>query len=199
MVKISGSETIEIIGKDIYGDKFSIKDPKRNSIYKTVYNQLILGISDSNAKGIFVTGGVGVGKSAMMQVFQMLFKDTERRFKRVSGYELKDLSEELSVAQIKALYGSGLKCDLYIDDIGFSVDSKRFGNTINIISEIIIDRYELFVNSGYKTHLSSNILAFLKNNETNTPTIETMYGVRVLDRIKEMCDLIIWKGDSLRK
>lgn len=197
--KMSGSEKIEIIGKELYGDKFSIKDLKISNIYKQVYDKLVFGIYNEMDKGFLITGSIGVGKSAMMKVIQRLFKDTQRRFKWVSGYELRDLSECMTIREIKALYGSNLKCDLYIDDIGISVEVNRFGNNVNIISEIIMERYDLFVNSGYRTHLSSNVIATMIKNDKNTPTLENIYGLRVLDRIKEMCDLIIWNGESLRK
>lgn len=198
-IKLTGADKIRIIGKELYGELFSIDNEKTYEIYKKVYERFMIGLKRKKSKSIFITGSIGIGKTAMMKVIQRLFKDTQRRFKWVSGYELKDLSETLTIMEIKNLYGAGLKCDLYIDDIGFSIDVKRYGNTVNIISEIIMDRYELFISSGFKTHISSNITASIKNNEKNIPTIERLYGVRVLDRIKEMCDLITWNGESLRK
>lgn len=197
--KLSGSDKINIIGRELYGDSFSIENVVTRDVYKKVYERIIIGLKRKKSKGIFITGSIGIGKTAMMKVIQRLFKDTERRFKWISGHELKDLSETLTIMEIKDMYGAGLKCDLYIDDIGFSIDVKRYGNTVNIISEIIMDRYDLYISSGFKTHISSNITAAIKNNEKNIPTIERLYGVRVLDRIKEMCDLIIWNGESLRK
>jgi len=198
-IKLTGADKIKIIGNELYGESFSIDNKQTYEIYKKVYERLMIGLKRKKSKSVFITGSIGIGKTAMMKVIQRLFKDTQRRFKWVSGYELKDLSETLTIMEIKSLYGAGLKCDLYIDDIGFSIDVKRYGNTVNIISEIIMDRYELFISSGFKTHISSNITASIKNNEKNIPTIERLYGARVLDRIKEMCDLIIWDGESLRK
>lgn len=189
------SEAIEIIGKEIYGEKFSIEPPKTKQLYKKLFGI----ISGKKPKGAFITGSIGVGKSAAMRVMQKLLKDTENKFLWVSGYELKDLAEQITAGEIKAMYGYQLKCDLYIDDIGFSVDVKRYGNTVNIISEIIMERYELFISSHYKTHLSSNIVASLKEDKPNTPTIEKVYGLRVLDRMMEMCEMIVWNGESLRK
>jgi Protein of unknown function (DUF815). len=197
--KMSGADKIRLIGFELFGEEFSIDDPVRYGIYKKVYGKLIGSLKKKKTKGVLVSGSIGVGKSNMMKVMQRLLKDTDRRFKLVSGYQLKDMSETMTIAEIKALYGANLKCDLYIDDIGFSIDVKRYGNTVNIIGEIIMERYDLYVSSGFKTHLSSNIAADIKNNDKNLPTIKTLYGSRVLDRIKEMCDLIIWKGESLRK
>lgn len=198
-IKLTGADKIKIIGHELYGETFSIDNQQTHEVYKKVYERLMIGLKRKKSKGLFIIGSIGIGKTAMMKVTQRLFKDTQRRFKWVSGYELKDLSETLTIMEIKNLYGAGLKCDLYIDDIGFSIDVKRYGNTVNIISEIIMDRYELYISSGFKTHISSNVTASIKNNDRNIPTIERLYGVRVLDRIKEMCDLITWNGESLRK
>ncbi len=147
--------------------------------------------------GFAYDGIVGIGKSAMMRIFHRMFKDTERKFKWVSGLELKDMAEQMTTGEIKNIYGYGLKCDLYIDDIGFTVDVKRYGNTVNIISEIIMDRYDLFISSGFKTHLSSNIVT--STQDANTPSIEKIYGNRVLDRVVEINELIVWNGKSLRR
>lgn len=190
------SEIIEIIGKRLYGDKFSIQGKEIFVVYKRIYDNLVKE-QKIGKKGFFVIGDVGVGKSAMVKTIQVLLKDTEMRFKWVNAYELKDLSELYNIAEIKAIYGRESNCDLYIDDVGFSFDVKRYGNTINIISELIMERYDLFVNSGIKTHFSTNLL--ISSEDQNIPTIEKLYGNRVLDRIKEMCELIPFNGQSLRK
>lgn len=191
IVKIS--DIITDIGKKIYGDLFSIEDKKIKESYRLSYETIL----KSGKKGIFLAGGVGIGKSAMMKTLQILLKDTERRFKWVNSYELKDLSEQYTIGEIKATYGGFLNCDLYIDDIGFSVDVKRYGNTVNIISDIITERYNLFINSGIKTHFSTNLL--ISSKDANVPTIEKFYGTRIVDRLKEMCTLITWNSESLRK
>lgn len=185
------SEIIVEIGKDFYGEKFSISDKDIFSSYKKSFE-----VISSTKKGCLVIGGIGAGKSAMMRVMQILFKDTESKFKWVSAGELKDMAEEMTAGQIKSLYGYDLKKNLYIDDIGFTLDVKRFGNTINIISELIMERYDLFIATGIKTHLSSNLL--IKGDE-NVATIEKLFGLRILDRMKEMCEIVTFNGTSLRK
>lgn len=185
------SEVISEIGVRFYGDKFSISDKNIFESYKKTFE-----IISKNNKGCLVIGGIGAGKSAMMQVMQILFRDSDRRFKWVTASELKDMAEEMTTGQIKQIYGYDMKKDLYIDDIGFTLDVKRFGNTINIISELIMERYELFIATGIKTHLSSNLL--IKGDE-NAATIEKLFGSRILDRMKEMCEIVTFNGTSLRK
>ena len=197
--KTTVSDLIFDIGKIIYGEKFDISDVSINKLYKQSYSVFKNRILGKSNKGVFVVGGIGTGKSAMMKVMQKLLKDTDCRFKWINGYELKDMSETYTLSEIKEYYGKSLLCDLYIDDIGFSIDVKRYGNTINIISEIIMERYDLYIESGFVTHFSSNILPMIKENTKNLPTIESIYGARVLDRMKEMCELITFNGQSLRK
>jgi len=194
---ITASELITQIGRDLYGDNFSLDANNIRDSYKMAYNSLVTGLK-SESKGMLLIGNFGVGKTALMKVMQKVFKDTDRRFKTVTALNLKDLSEELKPIDIKEMYGYGLKQDLYIDDIGYFSTVKVYGNAVNIISEIILDRYDLFISTGYKTHFSSNIVTAYKDNDTY-PSIENIYGVRVLDRIKQMCNLINIDGKSLRK
>lgn len=195
----SGKETIIYIGQQMYGNDFNLNNNAVLAVYKNVYEYFVKRSNNNTKKGILVIGGLGVGKSAMMKVLQRLFKDTEARFKWVNAYDLKDLSEVHTTSQIKEMYGYDLKMDLYIDDIGISVDVKRYGNTVNIITELLMERYDLFIGTGYKTHLSSNLLTSITNDIHNTPTLKSVYGARILDRVKEMTEVITFKGDSQRK
>ena len=61
-----------------------------------------------------------------------------------------------------------------------------------------MERYDLYINSGYRTHLSSNLKTDILNNLNKTPTLKSMYGSRLLDRIKEMNEINIFKGNSKR-
>lgn len=192
-------EIIQKVGNDFYGETFDIKNEETQKAYRDVYDIFLRSINDKKSKGILCIGDIGVGKSAMMKIYQRIFKDTSARFKWVSSKELKDLAEIYPVSQIMEMYGQDFKTDLYIDDIGLMIDVKRYGNTINIISELILERYDLFVSTGIKTHFSSNLPPRLKVNPNNIPTLETVYGSRVLDRLKQMTQVIVFKGESKRK
>ena len=194
-----GKEIIESVGREFTKD-FNVNESLFLA-YKSVYENLINGL-DKNAKskGLLIIGSIGVGKTLMMKVYQKMFLGSKRAFKMIKGASLQDLLEVNSIFEIKQAYGYDLKMDLYIDDIGINnPDFKRYGNSTNVIAEILMERYELFIDEGFKTHLSSNLLARLENNPNNIPTIETLYTNRVFDRIKEMCELIVIDGKSLRK
>ena len=191
-------DIVEQLGKEMYGDTFSIEDKEVFKSYEKVYSILLKNHFGKSKKGVLIIGGIGVGKTAIMKIMQRVFKDSKSRFRLVNAYELKDLSELYTISQIKEMYGFDLKSDLYIDDIGFSVDVKRYGNTVNIITEILMERYDLFVSTGIKTHLSSNIMTQITNDIANKPTLKLMYGARIIDRIKEMCEIVTFKGKSQR-
>lgn len=190
--ELTGSKIITHIGKELYGEDFSLADMKRFAVYEKVFKHFM----SKSKKGITLIGSIGVGKSACLKTFQRMLKDSKKKFKWVNAAELKDLSEVYEVANIKEKYGYELKCDLCIDDIGIALDSRRYGNTINIVSEIIFDRYELFVSSNIKTHLTSNLP--LRSSDENIASIKKIYGDRIVDRIREMSVVINWNGDSLR-
>jgi DNA replication protein DnaC len=194
------SGAIEIIGNELF-DGFSIKDEPLRGAYKLAYDTII---SDCNkngkSKGLLIIGSIGCGKTAMMKVYQKLFLGQLRGFKMTNGGILKDMLDELSVSEIKSRYGYDCKMDLYIDDIGVNFNTaNKYGNKVNIISEVLMERYDLFISEGWKTHLSTNLVPKLEDNPNNIPTLSSIYGGRVYDRIKEMCQLITINSPSLRK
>lgn len=195
-----------------FKDGFNLDDPTRLDVYRKAFYCLTgsdaatnLGIKPN--KGILLVGNIGVGKTLMMRVLQRLFKDTERRFRWVEVSELSDLIRakawgDDTILTIKEMYGQSLKMDLYIDDIGFeNVDLHLYNNHVNVVAELLEDRYKLFQKEGFRTHLSTNLRT--SGVEVTaaglTQSIESLYGDRILDRIKEMTNLIRWEGASLRR
>lgn len=200
--EMSGKEAIETIGREMYGKKFSLDEPETLKIYKEIHDQLTDSINkpEEVTKGIFINGSIGVGKTAMMRIFQRLVSETDRCFKMVTASHLKFLSEELTTLDIMDKYGAAWQHDLLIDDIGLSIDVKRFGNTVNIITDLIQERYDVFTRYGRRTHFTSNIVMALpdKPEFEGKPSIENIYGRRVYDRIFEMCETYTWVGQSKR-
>jgi len=198
------SEIITQIGLEFFPDKFSIDIEGRRVIYQQVYETMYNGLIGRN-KSVFLIGSVGFGKSVCFKIMQKLFKNTDRRFKITSSQQIKDfIDSNENKLFVKEEYGYGYKGDLYIDDIGLGeAVSKVYGNHINIISEILIERYKLFIDEGYRTHLSSNryidVKAEARVIDPSIVTLKQLYGDTVVDRISEMCKIIYCKGQSLRK
>lgn len=198
---MKGSEALNILGNSMY-ENFSIETEPHLSCYRKVYENFVSATNSDKQKGILIIGKVGVGKTAMMKIFQRLFKDTKTKFKWVCANEFKYLLDEYTNNEIMSMYGRGCDVDLYIDDIGMSSsdDFKRYGNSINIINEIIYERYELFLDKGIRTHFSTNLPTTVdKIKYPEVTSLVDVYGERIIDRLKQMCETIIIKGESLRK
>lgn len=203
--KITGSEIIMQIGKKIYPG-FNLDDPYRRSIYEQMFyilsgNDKVQSFGHKKDRGALLLGDIGVGKTIMMKTMQTAFKDTPRRFMWVNCLAFKDMLDEgMKPVEIKFLYGKSLKCDLYIDDLGLGqVEYRDYGNVTNVVGEILFERDELFISDGYLTHMSSNIPTTVPaESGPAKKSLERLYGDRVLDRMKQMNNLIVWKGKSLR-
>ena len=73
------------------------------------------------------------------------------------------------------------------DDIGMEPDAKRYGNDCNVMSEVLLDRYDQFVRRGMTTHLTTNL---------NASALEELYGDRVRSRLREMCNLVCFPDEA---
>jgi hypothetical protein len=66
---------------------------------------------------------------------------------------------------------------------------QHFGNKIIIGVDLINVRYNEFVNYGYQSHFSTNC---------NDGQLMELYGLRAVDRLKEMCNFMVLPGNSKR-
>lgn len=131
-------------------------------------------------KGLFLYGPNGTGKTTAMQPY----------------LKSKWNGSSIDINMLVQKNGRGYlqkynMHDMYIDDLGREDTTvASYGDKdIKVMHDLIFIRYESFKN-GYKTHFSSN-LGFSE--------LQERYGVAIIDRIKEMCNVIEFKGESLRK
>ncbi|MGE4587257.1 MAG: hypothetical protein AB7D05_07945 [Mangrovibacterium sp.] len=73
------------------------------------------------------------------------------------------------------------------DDLGVKQPLKYFGNDCQVMAEIILSRYELFVSKGMLTHVTTNLSA---------SELEARYGTRVRSRLREMYNMVAFDKDS---
>jgi hypothetical protein len=76
------------------------------------------------------------------------------------------------------------------DDLGTEQQIKHFGNDCNVMAEILITRYEQFVENNSITHITTNLAAF---------EIENHYGNRLRSRMRNMFNLITFSPSSSDK
>lgn len=80
--------------------------------------------------------------------------------------------------------------DMIIDDLGREdLMIKSYGDEIQTLHDLIFIRYQAY-RQGYKTHFTTN-LGFKE--------LKQRYSEAIVDRLKEMCEVIEFKGQSFRK
>lgn len=141
-------------------------------------------------KGLLVVGPVGTGKTEAFNVFQEIFRCSNQFFLIVATrHIIRDYTND--GAKILNKYGKKSFDTIYFDDLGLEeVNTKMFGNNANVMSEILMDRYENFKRKGVLTFASSNLSA---------KQFEEIYGERMRDRMREMFNIIQVTGKSFRK
>ncbi len=141
-------------------------------------------------KGLLVVGDVGTGKTEAFNVFRELLRSSNRFFQVASCRQIiRDYTNE--GAKVLNKYGRDSKHTVYFDDLGLEeVNVKMYGNNANVMSEIMLDRYESFKREGIKTFATSNLGA---------KEFGEIYGERMRDRMREMFNFIEVKGESFRK
>lgn len=152
-----------------------------------------------SSKGLLLWGPLGVGKSVLIKGLQRyLGKINKYRFgcnkknlgfKFTSAVEISLLYAEKGMSGIAQFTDRELMCNLAIDELGREpTDSKHYGTGINVVQTILQLRYE--VRMEFITHVTTNL-------DPNTE-FENRYGGYIVDRVKEMFNVIEIKGSSRR-
>lgn len=76
------------------------------------------------------------------------------------------------------------------DDLGTENNLKYFGNECNVMAEILLSRYDLFITRKMLTHITTNL---------NSSEIEELYGERVRSRMREQFNLIAFNESAKDK
>ena len=144
-------------------------------------------------KGILLTGPVGCGKTSLISLMRF-FEQSPNQFivkscRDVSFEFIKDGYETIHKYSRNSFYQQNPKAYCF-DDLGTENNLKYFGNECNIMAEILLSRYDLFVSRKLVTHLTTNLSA---------SEIEIAYGNRVRSRMRELFNLISFDGISKDK
>lgn len=140
------------------------------------------------SKGIAaISKSYGQGKSFFFDVVHHMYyrKYQKQIFVKITAKELAQIYQKGGEESL--LYAIRAK-NLFIDDLGDEGENKLFSyskdgyrqGTLNVMRHVMLKRYEMWVEKGYKTHLTTNLTleAIAKN-----------YDGRVADRIVQMCDV----------
>jgi energy-coupling factor transporter ATP-binding protein EcfA2 len=182
---------LEAKGRLLFGRQFKIYDEDREILFK-LCNYAIrdfgtcrkLGI-DPN-KGILLSGPVGCGKTSLMKLLRYVtphFKPYEMMPCRNIVFGFNHIGH-----RIIEDYGDGrFYC---FDDLGIEPMGRHFGKDCNVMGEILLSRHELFLNSGLRTHATTNL---------NAQELEERYGARVRSRMRQLFNLVAFDKDTKDK
>lgn len=192
--------------KSANGGRYQVNDDNKNLIFALCLyfardsRFCEYGDNFSLDKGILLMGPAGVGKSHLMSFFS---KNPNCSYVHVTckaigeAYVTKDWERggltpiEYYSSSYKAEFGhqwDQTELGFCFGDLGTENDKNSFGNKMNIMEHVIFERYEKKIPFN-QTHITTNL---------NANEIQEKYGVRVRDRLKEMCNVFMIDGKSFR-
>lgn len=189
---------LEKKGVELYGNHFKIHE----SDYPIIYKLIAYFLKDEPTcfqynidlrKGILLSGPVGCGKTSLMNLMKHL-TPTEHKFtlkpcRDISFEFIQDGYQIIHKYSIGKLYESQPKT-ICFDDLGIENNLKYFGNECNVMAEILLSRYDIFISKKIQTHITTNLSA---------SEIEVNYGNRVRSRLREICNLIAFERSTIDK
>lgn len=191
-------EFIESQGKIKYGRDFKIHQPDQEVIFKLLIyfikdQKWALELKIDLGKGILLSGPVGCGKTSIMsllRLFSYVSQDYKIKTCREVSFEFAKNGFEALHPYTQKMSGKSRLTGYCFDDLGAEQQIKHFGNDCNVMAEILISRYEQFVENKSVTHITTNLSA---------SEIENLYGNRLRSRMRNMFNLISFNPHSVDK
>lgn len=189
---------IEKKGIELYGNHFKILEADYSIIYKLIAYFLkdeptCFQYNINLNKGILLSGPIGCGKTSIMNIMKYLTPTEHKFFVK----PCRDISFEFiqDGYQIIHKYSKGKLHEfepktICFDDLGTENNLKYYGNECNVMAEILLSRYDVYIAKRIQTHITTNLSA---------SEIETHYGNRVRSRMRELFNLIAYDNTSKDK
>ncbi|WP_288615027.1 hypothetical protein [uncultured Victivallis sp.] len=172
-------------------EKFGYTD-ENPAVFRAIVHYGAMMLEGINEKGLFLKGPVGIGKSYGVECLSVCFQIPVMTplllasvWKKLDG-NLLDL-EEFVVNGGDFFHHPH---DIVLDELGTKDVSRNYGETAEIMADVLDMRYRAFIRDGVKTIVTTN----LSDDE-----IATRYGLRIDDRMNEMFYFRSVTGRSLRR
>lgn len=147
-------------------------------------------------KGLIIMGTEGNGKSTMARALcstwnmylNNLYEDYSPIRARAQIRNATELAKQVGKYGIQVLDVLVQAEVLILDDIGVEPIPKYFGNDIDVIGHLILEREERQTPSR-KLIITTNL---------TQEGLKKRYGVRILDRLRALCSIVLVEGKSFR-
>ncbi len=178
-------------GKLLFGKNFKIYEEDEVVLYKLC----IYFIRDFDAcaklnidpnKGILLSGPVGCGKTSLMKLLRHIVPH-QKSYELIPARNITFAFNNIGYKTIQEYGNSNFYC---FDDLGVETTGRHFGKDCNVMGEILLSRYDLFLQRKIRTHATTNL---------NAQELEERYGIRVRSRMRQLFNLIAFDKDSMDK
>ena len=200
-------------GKLVFGKNFKIHKEDEAILYKLCIYFIRdfegckkLGI-DLN-KGILLSGPVGCGKTSLMKLLPHIGPH-QKTYKVIPARNIAFEFNNKGFSIIEHYGNNNYYC---FDDLGVETIGRHFGKDCNVLGEILLSRYDLFLKTNnFQNVISSavekshNCKIFKNRNLTHATTnlnaqeLEERYGNRVRSRMRQLFNLIAFDQESTDK
>lgn len=178
-------------GKLMFGKNFKIYEEDEVVLYKLC----IYFIRDFEAcaklnidpnKGILLSGPVGCGKTSLMKLLRHIVPH-QKPYEVIPARNITFAFNNIGYKTIQEYGNSNFYC---FDDLGVETTGRHFGKDCNVMGEILLSRYDLFLQRKIRTHATTNL---------NAQELEERYGNRVRSRMRQLFNLIAFNQESVDK
>lgn len=180
---------LERQGRARFGKNFHLAEKDHDVIYKLMVYFLRLEPQAEQAgidlsKGLFITGPIGCGKTSLMTLMRLIptpaFQFVMKPCREVTIDFIQDGYEVIYRYSKMSYTNAGPKTYCF-DDLGTERAIKYYGNECNVMGEVLLSRYDLFIAAGMTTHIITNLSA---------TEVEQYYGNRLRSRMRAWFNLI---------
>lgn len=149
-------------------------------------------------KGILLYGNVGTGKTTIMNLFNRNKKACYSviscrliadKFASMGSEVLHTYANPLNVPYSTRTFFQ-TRIGVCFDDLGTERLGKKYGETANVMEQILLNRYDRLEKEWHMVHITTNLSA---------DEIEQYYGTRVKSRMREMFNIITLNGEDRRQ
>lgn len=184
---------LEAKGKILFGRHFKIHVEDHELLYKLVTyfiedkrvaNKFKIDLN----KGILLSGPVGCGKTTLMRLLPHLVP--HKRHYQTSLMPCRNIVFGFNNLGYKIIEDYADNKPYCFDDLGVEPIGRHYGKDCNVMGEILISRYESFMQKGIMTNITTNL---------NAVELEEKYGERVRSRMREMFNLISFSSNITDK